>query len=280
LALDETEHPLLPLVNHHSAALLSSAQLITENSSTQIELLRRRLATAAPPSPSTHRVNFLKGIAKAIQPISKDTKAGINGALHRGWDTEAVENMWYAVVVYVRDMGNLLSELVGLLDMLDRCIDKSNVFSPPTLLRQLTSSTLKILLTTQDQSQVRTTLNNTLTALLSQLVLFFSSPPPKDLPSHLFSPTQLPSSVDTPVTPLPDIPLSEWSFLPPHTSALAATKWSRLILDALARRVVDFLSWGEDTADGVRIAVGNVRERLVRAMLVAWRDGTFPARIG
>jgi len=68
---------------------------------------------------------------------------------------------------------------------------------------------------------------------------------------------------------------SEWSFLPAHSTTLAACKWGKLLLDTLSKAVQDFLSWGEDTADAIRIAFGGIRERLVRAVLVTWREG-FP----
>jgi len=46
-----------------------------------------------------------------------------------------------------------------------------------------------------------------------------------------------------------------------------------VFLEALAKRLVEFLTWGEEIADAIRIAVGGIRERLVRASLVAWREG-------
>jgi len=48
-------------------------------------------------------------------------------------------------------------------------------------------------------------------------------------------------------------------------------------LEALSRRVGECVAWDEEAADIVRIAVGGIRERLVRAVLVCWRDGTFPS---
>jgi hypothetical protein len=83
-------------------------------------------------------------------------------------------------------------------------------------------------------------------------------------------------SASTPVTETPHLEfeeISEWSFLPRYSSALASCKWGLVILETLAKRVQDFIGWGEDTADGVRIAIGGVRERLVKATLLAWKDG-------
>lgn len=85
---------------------------------------------------------------------------------------------------------------------------------------------------------------------------------------------------DIPITPSADTVAAEaegWSFLPPHGSGLAASKWSHAILEALSRRVGECVAWDEEAADIVRIAVGGIRERLVRAVLVCWRDGTFPS---
>ena len=48
-----------------------------------------------------------------------------------------------------------------------------------------------------------------------------------------------------------------------------------MILETIGKRVAEFVSWGEETGDAVRIAVGGVRERLIRAALVAWRDGSL-----
>ena len=44
----------------------------------------------------------------------------------------------------------------------------------------------------------------------------------------------------------------------------------------MGKRVAEFLTWGEETGDAVRIAVGGIRERIIRAALVAWRDGNYP----
>jgi hypothetical protein len=84
------------------------------------------------------------------------------------------------------------------------------------------------------------------------------------------------SAPSTPVTEYPSQfeDIVEYSFLPRYSSALAACKWGLMILDTIGKRVVEFVSWGEETGDAVRIAVGGVRERLIRAALVAWRDGT------
>jgi hypothetical protein len=38
-------------------------------------------------------------------------------------------------------------------------------------------------------------------------------------------------------------------------------------------RLGEFVGWSEEVADAVRIAVGAVRERLVRGALVAWKEG-------
>lgn len=147
---------------------------------------------------------------------------------------------------------------------------------------QLTSSTQKITLTSQDQLQIRTNINNTLTAVLNHLTIFFTNPPPKDLASHLLSPnpgtaheSSLPSTPisETPTSQFEDI--SEWSFLPRYSCALATCKWGCAILEILSKRIVEFISWGEDIADGIRIAVGGIRERIVRAALISWRDGTL-----
>lgn len=147
----------------------------------------------------------------------------------------------------------------------------------------MTSSAQKISLTPQQHTHMRTSLNNTLNALLNHITIFFANPPPRDLPSHLMSPN--PASQSAPSTPAAETPqmqfedTTEWSFLPRYSSALASCKWGLAILETLAKRVQEFVSWGEDTADGVRIAMGGVRERLVRATLVAWRDGSFDYEI-
>lgn len=133
-------------------------------------------------------------------------------------------------------------------------------------------------LTSTQQSQIGTCLNNAFNAILNHITIFFTNPPPKELPSHLLSPIPT-NGISAPTTPsdAPQTPVDdsfpEWSFLPRYTSALATCKWGLAILEQLANRVSEFLGWGEDTADAVRIAVGGVRERIVRATLVAWHDG-------
>ena len=145
----------------------------------------------------------------------------------------------------------------------------------------MTSSTQKLQLTPQDQSQIRTSLNNALNAILNHVTIFFTHPPPKELPSYLVSPnpnSALPISrpstpaIDSPTAPSEDT-AGEWSFLPRHSSALATCKWGFAILEVLAKRAVDFISWSEDAGDAVRIAVSGVRERLVRAALMSWQEG-------
>ena len=109
---------------------MSSALSLTERHSTQIELRRRKLAAAPEPSASVRRVTFLQGIAKATDSPSKDIKADLDDGSRRGWDTDAVEDMWNAVLTYVREMGSLLNDLAGLKDILDRAVDKAAVLFP------------------------------------------------------------------------------------------------------------------------------------------------------
>jgi hypothetical protein len=136
-----------------------------------------------------------------------------------------------------------------------------------------------VTLTSQHQSQIRSSLNNALNAVLNHITIFFNNPPPRDLPSYLLSPNPL-SAISRPSTPVPlEAPqthsegTSEWSFLPRYSSALTTCKWGLAILNTLAKNVLEFLSWGEDTGDAIRVAVGGIRERIVRAVLVTWRDG-------
>jgi hypothetical protein len=105
---------------------MASALALTERHSTHIEILRRRLAAAPEPSPSIRRVTFLQGIAKATE--TADTKQEIlDDRSRRGWDTDAVEDMWTAVLNYVKEIGTLLSEVAGLKESHDRAIDKVGV---------------------------------------------------------------------------------------------------------------------------------------------------------
>lgn len=136
-------------------------------------------------------------------------------------------------------------------------------------------------LSTALQSQILTSLNNCLNALLNHLTIFFANPPPRELPTYLVTPSisALPGS-SNPSTPVPGTPnqfeeTPEWSFLPQHSSALAACKWGLSILEMLAKRASEFISWGEDTTDAIRIAMGGIRERIVRASLIAWRGGVL-----
>jgi hypothetical protein len=106
-------------------SIMSSALLLTEKHSTQIELLRRKLANAPEPSASTRRVTFLQGIAKATE-FQKDNKPNIDEPI-KGWDTDAVEDLWQAVLNYIREMGSLLSDVAGLKEVNDRAVDKAAV---------------------------------------------------------------------------------------------------------------------------------------------------------
>lgn len=106
---------------------MSSALSLTERHSTQIELLRRKLATAPEPSALVRRVTFLQGIAKATDSPPKDSKTDQDDRSQRGWDTDSVEDMWTAVLTYVREMGSLLNDLAGLKETLDRASDKAAV---------------------------------------------------------------------------------------------------------------------------------------------------------
>jgi len=65
------------------------------------------------------------------------------------------------------------------------------------------------------------------------------------------------------------------AFLPPGSSALGCCKFSSMILEGLSARVGDCVLWGEESVDVVRIAMGGIRERIVKAVLVSWREGTM-----
>jgi hypothetical protein len=106
---------------------MASALASTERHSTLIEIMRRRLAAAPKPSAATRRVTYLQGIAKATDTTQKDPKLDTDDNFRRGWDTDAVEDMWAAVLTYIREMANLFGELSALKDAVDRTIDKANV---------------------------------------------------------------------------------------------------------------------------------------------------------
>jgi hypothetical protein len=131
ISLDEPIHPLPGLITHRIASITSSALSTTERHCTQIEILRRRLAAMAEPSAATRRLTYLQGIAKATDTSTdtslKESKSDLDEQGRRGWDIDAVEDMWSAVVTYVQEMGRLLGDLVGLKDIVDRAVDKSAV---------------------------------------------------------------------------------------------------------------------------------------------------------
>ena len=106
-------------------SIMSSALLLTEKHSTQIELLRRKLAAAPEPSPATRRVIFLQGIAKASE-AQRDGKRQVDENI-KGWDTDAAEDLWQAVFNYIREMGALFGDIAGLKEAADRAVDKSSV---------------------------------------------------------------------------------------------------------------------------------------------------------
>jgi hypothetical protein len=103
---------------------MSSALSLTEKHSTQIELLRRRISAAPEPSAATRRLTYLQGIAKAAETVQKDK---LDDQSRRGWDTDVVEDMWHAVLTYIREMGTLLNDIAGLKDIVDRAVDKAAV---------------------------------------------------------------------------------------------------------------------------------------------------------
>ena len=84
-------------------------------------------------------MTFLQAIAKAIDNSDKDTIAGKTGVIGSaggvngvgGWDTDVVEDMWRAVLGYVIEIGGLVSDLVGLKEVVDRMSDKASVLPPP-----------------------------------------------------------------------------------------------------------------------------------------------------
>jgi hypothetical protein len=127
VSLDEPSHPLPALITHHTVSIMSTALTLTEKHSTQIELLRRKIASASEPSAAVRRVTYLQGIAKAAETISKEGKLDLHDQTIRGWDTDVVEDMWNAVLIYIRGMEGLLSELIGIKDVVDRAIDKTSV---------------------------------------------------------------------------------------------------------------------------------------------------------
>jgi hypothetical protein len=124
ISLDEPTHPLPAIIAHQSASIMSSALLLMEKHSTQIELIRRKIASAPEPSGATRRLTFLRGIAKATETVQKDK---LDDESRRGWDTDAVEDMWTAVLTYIRKMGGLLNDIAGLKDIVDRALDKAAV---------------------------------------------------------------------------------------------------------------------------------------------------------
>jgi hypothetical protein len=69
-------------------------------------------------------LTYLQGIAKSGETAPSKDK---DDRSRRGWDTDAVEDMWNAVLTYVREMGALLNDLAGLKDLVDRSLDKAAV---------------------------------------------------------------------------------------------------------------------------------------------------------
>ena len=130
ISLDEPLHPLPALISHHTVSVMANALSITEKHTAQIEVLRRRIALAPEPSAATRRVTYLQGIAKAAEAPPNDIKETLDDRARRGWDTNAVEDLYSAILSYVREMGNLLEDLLGIKDIMDRILDKLSVHPP------------------------------------------------------------------------------------------------------------------------------------------------------
>lgn len=143
MTLDAPEHPLAALISHYTASIQTSAPSVTERHSTTIELLRRQLATAPEPSPSVRRLTYLQGIAKTRESGSSGKSEDERS--RRGWDTDAVEDMWNAVLTFVKEMGVLSNELAGLKDLVDRAMDKVAVFSPSPRAKTLNNTVFSLL---------------------------------------------------------------------------------------------------------------------------------------
>ena len=138
-------------------SIMSSALSLTEKHSTQIELIRRRIAVAPEPTGATRRLTFLQGIAKATESTQKDSKTDFDDQSRRGWDTDAVEDMWTAVLTYIREIGGLLNDIAGLKDIVDRSMDKSSV----SAYYELIFLTAVNIISTKTYNNARTSITNT-----------------------------------------------------------------------------------------------------------------------
>ncbi len=256
---------------------------VVERSKIEIEILRRRLALTAGPSPQT--------VAAFLRQASKERSEVI--------DTEDVVDFWNCIMTYITKLLSLSSGLLGeVVDFWESAQSFINGAKQKTLPTGYEGESAKHHHMSKDDVDG---LRNGAVELVGQLrdavFSLFADPPAEDI-SALFSP--VPGSAGTPTTPHPaaafsvtdgrigtldpkDVPLAakkgesweDFAFWPPHSNALSAVHYLQKILTLVAVAANEMANLGpvsNNTAmyEKIKSMIAGTRERSMRAVCEAW----------
>lgn len=291
LELGADDNPIYVWLLSRYQHLKSRLGLLCERSRVEMEILRRHLANAEKPS-----LRQLQKHLRAV-PISP-TATPEPSKLDAPKIVEFWEHVHASMTTLLSTNGGLLGELIEYWDIAQSFMSGRAQRNMPTGYQNQSSVHHK--LTDENKRELERGAIELINAIREHLYSFFSDPPIDDV-STLFSPmpsTPPPSTPRTPLTatlspsgtrfkfdpnniPPPSPSRGEtwekYAFWPPHSNALSGSHYlsKSLVLVGTAANELASLRFPETGPnsrldEGLRVLVGDVRERCVSAICAAW----------
>ena len=284
LRLGVEESPIWVYLLSRYDFLKNKIAAVVERSKIEIEILRRRLASAEKPTSQT--------VAAFLRQASKDRPEAL--------DTEDVIDFWICILTYFTKLlslsSGLLGEVVDFWESAQSFIEGNKQKNLPTGFEG--ESRKHHQLSETEVNGLRSGATDLVNQLRDAVFSLFADPPTDDI-SALFSPT--PGSAGTPTTPHPAAAFSptdgrigrldpqnlpaaaakkgeaweDFAFWPPHSNALSAVHYLEKILKLIGIAAGEMAALGPVSSNNamfekIKSMVGGARERCMRAVCEAW----------
>ncbi|KAL2410499.1 hypothetical protein ABEF95_012118 [Exophiala dermatitidis] len=284
LQLGVEESPIWVYLLSRYDALKNKIAAVVERSKIEIEILRRRLASADSPSSAT--------VAAFLRQASRDRPEAL--------DSDDVVDFWNCILTYITKLLSLSSGLLG--EIVDFW-ETAQSFIDGTRQKALSvgfegESSKHHQLSESDVSGLRSGAIELVSQIRDAVLSLFADAPTEDI-SSLFSPA--PGSAETPTTPLTGAafsptdgrigvldpqnlpafaakrgePWEDFAFWPPHSNALSAVHYLEKILMLVGTAAGEMVALSPVSSNNtmhekIKTMVGGARERSMRAICEAW----------
>ena len=290
LELGVEDNPIWVWLLNRYDSLKSKIAAVTERSKIEVEVLRRRLATAQPPSPES-AASFIR---LAAQEKSESP------------DSQEILDFWKTVSAYVNKLlslnDGLLGEIVEFWDAAKSFIDGSKQKILPVGyegesrkhhrlsdagVRDLSNGAVELVGLVRDA--LFALLADKPTEDISSIFSPLTGGTPKTPATPMFSPSEgrlgsLDEGSMPPPSPRKGDAWEDYAFWPPHSNALSAVQYIGKMLVTLGSGAgemvaIDPVQRNTALCDKIKLLVNTARERCLNAVCIAWSKDAENCRL-